>query len=175
MQADSKRKDQAAQRLKIVTVRIPGIAVLEREPCLLFTASQVEEVLPKVKVQPLPFAAEWLLGLCLWRQQMLPVVNIVQLYGMQSSFTDQTARYIVVRTAIPSENTTKELQEQGKEIFRCILKVPDHIATGAIPEQCTSVTAEQAGIKGSLARGIFEHEDGLLIVPDLVPVTCQDA
>ncbi|MCI5144739.1 MAG: hypothetical protein D3923_04250 [Candidatus Electrothrix sp. AR3] len=174
MLGEKTKKNRARNELKIVTVRIPGAVVLKREPSLLFTASQVEEVLPEVEVQPLPFAAEWLLGLCAWRQQLLVVINPARLYGIQSVFSEEADRYLVIRTALPTGK--KNLQEQEKNIFRCILRVPNHIAAGEIPKQCTPIAADKVGIAAaSLTRGIFKHEDGLLIVPDLVSVTCSHA
>lgn len=172
MPGERKKKDRTNRNPKIVTVRIPGATMRGQEPCFLFTASQVEEVLRKAKIQPLPFAEEWLLGLCAWRHLLLPVVHTTRLYGINSSIdTDETetARYIIIRFMKVDE------EKKEKKMFRCILKVPDQIASGEIPEKCVSVTADQAGISASLVRGIFEYENGLMIIPDLVPVTCPDS
>ena len=152
--------------------RAPG-----RDTVLLFTASQVEEVLREVEPWPVPFTADWFLGLCAWRQQVLPVVDAARLYGIQalSAAVDDRSLYFVVRTVAPAAQASEHSGRGATEMLRCVLRLPDRIETGAIPQQCFPAAAELIGIDPSLTRGIFKHEGGLIIVPDLVRVVCPGA
>ena len=145
---------------KAVAVRMAG--AFGKEPTLLFASRQTEEVLPEVEVavHPLPFAPQWLLGLCVWRLQVLPVLDAAKLYG----FDPVVGRhlYLVLRTP------TVATGEDGRSrILRCLIKVPGLIATQELPAQCVPVSAEANGLEPTLVRGVFAHENGLLIVPDL--------
>jgi chemotaxis signal transduction protein len=168
----AEKKGASASAVQAVTVHLAAEKILDREPVLLFTASQVEEVLPDITVQPLPFSADHLLGLCAWRDQILPVIDVAQLYGLQTTRSDGGMRYLVVRSvgAAVTENN-----EAGKtEIFRCALKVSDQIVTGDLPAGCIGVDAEGTDFAPALVRGIFEREGELIIVPDLLLVICSD-
>lgn len=153
----SAEKRKIAQ--KAVTVRMAG--AFGREPMLLFAARQTEEVLPEVQVLPMPFAPDWLLGLCVWRQQTLPVIDAARLYGFDGG--PERHLYVVVRAVIPAEAAG------SRKLLRCVLKVSSRIAAHDLPKQCAPASAEESGLDPALVRGIFAHENGLLIVPDLRP------
>lgn len=151
---DEHDKKQAA--LKTVAARLTGAEVLGKEPVLLFAARQIEEVLPEAEVRPLPFAPDWLLGLCVWRRQVLPVIDPAQLHGIR--FTHARSLYLVVRVA-----------EEGGGLLRCVLKVSDRIAARDLPRQVAAVDAVDSGLNSALLKGLFAHEEVLLLVPDLLP------
>ncbi|MGX9726952.1 MAG: chemotaxis protein CheW [Candidatus Electronema sp. VV] len=142
--------------LKTVTARLTGAEVLGREPALLFAARQIEEVLREADVRPLPFAPDWLLGLCAWRQQALPVIDPARLHGIR--FTPARSLYMVVRVA-----------EDGGGLLRCVLKVSDRIAARDLPRQAAAADAADGGLNPALLKGLFVHEEVLLLVPDLLP------
>ncbi|WP_417911201.1 chemotaxis protein CheW [Candidatus Electronema sp. PJ] len=162
----SSDKDKKRTTQKAVAVRMAG--GFDREPVLLFAARQAEEVLPAAQVQPLPFAPDWLLGLCAWRRQVLPVLDAAKLYGLDS-FTGRSL-YLVVRAAAPTG------EEDGtRKLLRCVLKISSQITARDLPKQCAPASAEESGLNPALVRGLFAHEDGLLIVPDLLPALCPAA
>lgn len=158
---EKKRTDR-----KAVAVRMAG--AFGKEPTLLFAARQAEEVLleAEVTVQPLPFAPHWLLGLSVWRQQALPVFDAANLYGFDHVFGRHL--YLVLRAAVAAE-------DGGRQLLRCLLRVPGQIAARELPAQCVPASAEENGLAPALVRGVFTHEDSLLIVPDLLPALCPAA
>ncbi len=168
---DERRKHRFA--LKTVFVGLPNAQLLDKEPVFLFSARQIEEVLPaaKVKVQPLPFAPDWLLGLCAWQQKTLSVIDMASLYGI--TCTPERHFYLVVRV-ITSTETTDSLQQE-KQLLRCVLKVPDQITASEVSNDCRPITAEQLGIAPALIKGIFMLENRLFILPELRPVLCTPA
>lgn len=160
--AAEKKKGSA---LKTVTIRMAETRLLGREPVLLLTARQVEEVLAEAGLQPLPFAPAWLPGLCAWRRQALPVVDLARLYGLEPG--GGRLLHLVVRTAAI-------MADGQKGLLRCVLRVSGRIAAGEVPPRSTPAAAYQAGLDPVLVKGLFEHEDQLLIVPDLAAV-CSGA
>lgn len=144
-------------------VALPGAQLLDKEPFFLFAARQIEEVLPEVKVQPLPFAPDWLSGLCAWRRQVLPVIDMVSLYGLTCAADRHF--HMVVRVILPAES--KDAAQEDKLLLRCVLKVSDRISAGEASADCQPVAAEQTGMNLALIKGIFTHENRLLILPDL--------
>uniref|UniRef100_UPI00405702A3 chemotaxis protein CheW n=1 Tax=Candidatus Electronema sp. TaxID=2698783 RepID=UPI00405702A3 len=141
--------------LKTVTARLTGAEVLGREPALLFAARQIEEVLREAEVRPLPFAPDWLLGLCVWRRQTLPVLDPARLHGIR--FAPARSLYMVVRVA-----------EADGSLLRCVLKVSDRIAARDLPRQVETEAAD-SGLNPAFLKGLFAHEEALLLVPDLLP------
>ncbi len=178
MAAEKKR----SAAVKTVSVHLAAEKVLDRVPVLIFTASQIEEVLPGIAVQPLPFAADYLLGLCAWRDRVLPVIDVVRGYGFQALPAEDGVRYLVVRTVHSAEkiqeNPKNKDAAKDEKIFRCVLKVSDQIITGDIPNDCVAVSAEFPGIDPALAdvsaKGVFEREGELMIVPNLLPFICSE-
>lgn len=154
--------------LRTVLINLPAAQVLDKEPFFIFAARQIEEVLPEVKVLPLPFAPEWLNGLCAWRHETLPVIDMAVLYDI--ACTIERHFYLVVRVILSGENAAKPQQE--KQLRRCVLKVSDQIAAGGLElsGHCETAAAEQTGIDTALIRGMFTHEDRLLILPELSPL-----
>jgi chemotaxis signal transduction protein len=159
-----REKKQAAR--KAVAVRMAG--AFGKEPVLLFAARQAEEVLPQADVQPLPFAPDWLLGLSVWRRQLLPVLDAAKLYG----FDPVVGRplYLVLRTVAPAET-----KDGSRRLLRCLLKVSSQVAAREMSAQPPAVSAVENGIDPNLVTGVFAHEDGLLIVPNLLPALCSAA
>jgi len=125
----------------------------------LFTVKQIEEVLPDITVRPVPFAPSFLSGLCNWRGQMIPVIDLEERLGL--SDTDKPDnRFLVVRTGTSTKSTN------GK-ILRCVLRVSDTIHTMGIPTSCTAISANRVGVESSLLRGAYQKEQDSYIIPDL--------
>lgn len=161
-------KKKSFARAKTVSVYLDAGDVQGKKPVLLFTASQIDEVLPEAKVQPVPFASEALLGLGAWREQVLPILDPIHFLGLYSEEKEKEGRYLVVRTVgiAPPDN------EQGKSsvkiIERCILKVSDQIMSGDIPTTYEVAGSHMLDRGASFVRGLFWGEKDLFILPDLV-------
>lgn len=171
MMLDKKKTSRFA--LRTVLVSLPGAQLLDKAPVFLFTARQIEEVLPEVKVMPLPFAPDWLTGLCAWRKQVLPVIDMAALYGI----TCYVSRYFYIAVRVISSESAENAAgaQQEKQLLRCILKVSDRISAGEASADSLPVSAEQLGMNPALIKGIFTHENRLLILPDLRPALCATA
>lgn len=155
---DKKRKKSFA--LKVVRLPLGQDKLLDKQVVLLMPARQVEEVLHNALVQPLPFGPDWLLGLCLWREQALPVFDLSRHYGLLEDDATANPLYLVVRV-LTSE----------QELLRCVLRVTHQISTGDIPPQA-SPAAPQAGLN---VLGMFTQEDKILLVPHLAPLVTAAA
>ncbi|MCI5123986.1 MAG: hypothetical protein D3925_05805 [Candidatus Electrothrix sp. AR5] len=170
-----KKKNSAKVKAKTVSVSLDTDDILERRPVLLFTAGQIDEVLAEAEIQTLPFAPEYLLGLCAWREQVLPIIDLVRFFGLRSSGKEEEGRYLVVRTVdtVSSENNGNISSE--KMIRRCVLKVSDQIISGDIPTNSEAVYPKQAGFVPVFVRGLFRGEKELFILPDIAAIIHSDS
>ncbi len=157
---DKKKKHRRASLLKVVTIPMGRTQTLDKDIVLLMPARQVEEVLHNALLQPVPFGPDWFLGLCHWREQVLPVFNLSRHYGLAED-SDSAGLYLVVRVSVP-ENTG---------LLHCVLKVSKQMSIGDIPLQAVPA-APQPGLD---ALGIFEQEDRLLLVPHLASLVSAAA
>jgi hypothetical protein len=80
--------------------------------------------------------------------------------------------YLVVRVILAADNADDGDARQAKQLRRCVLKVSDRITAGGTSADCQAAAAELAGMNPALLKGIFTHENRLLILPELSPVLC---
>ena len=149
---------------KIVLVHLTEEKIIDKHPLLLFTSSQIDEVLQIVDTRPMPFGPSYLLGLCPWRNRILPVIDIAKRLGFHSLEDGHERRYLVVRTIVDRGG--------GKELLRCVLKIPDKITTAPPPSSYSPVKNNLTDLEPFLTRGLFESEEELMIVPDLTSIFC---
>ncbi|CAK8712342.1 Chemotaxis signal transduction protein [Candidatus Electrothrix laxa] len=165
-----KKKRPTGAKAKTVSVYLDSDEIQGRKPALLFTAGQIDEVLAEAEIQELPFASEYLLGLCAWREQVLPIIDLVRFFGLGSSGKKEEERYLVVRTVdTVSPENDKNLPSE-KVILRCILKVSDQIISGDIPTDCEAVYPKQVGFAPIFVRGLFRGEKEVFILPDIAAI-----
>lgn len=174
-----KKKRSAKAEAKTVSVYLDADAVRERMPVLLFTVGQIDEVLAEAEIQTLPFASEYLLGLCAWREKVLPVIDPVLFFGLSSSEKTsekkEGGRYLVVRAVnTASPRNYKDIHTE-KMILRCVFKVSDHIISGATPADCKAVYPKQVGFAPVFLRGLFQGEKELFILPDIAAIIHLDS
>ncbi|RWX52549.1 Chemotaxis signal transduction protein [Candidatus Electrothrix marina] len=165
-----KKRSSAGVKAKTVSVYLYADEIQERRPVLLFTAGQIDEVLTKAEIQAVPFASEYLLGLCAWREQVLPIMDLVRFFGLSSSGKDEGARYLVVRTVDTLSPGSAENIHSEKVLQRCVLKVSDQIINGDIPADCEVIYPKQAGFAPVFVRGLFRREKELFILPDIAAI-----
>ncbi len=126
----------------------------------LFTVSQVEEVLSEIPVRGIPFAPDFVEGMCCWRGQIVPVVDIEKRFGFSGREHSSSDRYLVVRTGAADANADALLLHG---VFRVSGEVRV-IDTGA---ESDIVFPGEIGIEPSLARGTYQQRGYFLIVPDV--------
>jgi chemotaxis signal transduction protein len=180
----------SAKALAAVSVYLDAEEIQGRKPVLLFTAGQIDEVLADTQVHPLPFASEYLLGLCAWRNQALPIIDPVRFFGLTSSGKEAAGRYVVVRmvSTISMINTPDALSAdternaasnaasaQKCQLLRCVLKVSDRIISGKVAAQCEAVVPKQLGFASVFVRGLFQSKRELFILPDLTGILHSDS
>ncbi|WP_446011379.1 chemotaxis protein CheW [Candidatus Electrothrix sp.] len=174
---DKKKKSLKGQA-KTVALSLDAEQIKGRDPVLLFTASQIDEVLADAEVHPLPFAANHLVGLCAWREQVLPIIDLVAFFDLIPSQKDKNERYVVVRTVdstlLDTNKDNKEKQNTNKVVLRCVLKVSNQIISGDIPTECTAVFPKQAGFAPVFLKGLFQGEKKLFLLPDLATIIHSD-
>ncbi len=165
-----KKKSFARAKAKTVSVYLEADKIQGKKPVLLFTASQIDEVLAEAKIQMLPFAPEYLLGLCAWQEQALPIIDLVRFFGLSSSEKEEAGRYVVVRTVDTVSPKNDENFRLEKVIQRCVLKVSDQIISGDIPTNCKALYPKQAGFSPIFVRGLFRGEKEVFILPDIAAI-----
>ena len=165
-----KKKKSSQAKAQTVSLSLDAEQIQGKNPILLFTASQIDEVLAEAEIQTLPFAAEHLIGLCAWREQVLPIINLVSFFGLIPSQHEEDGRYVVVRTVDNTSFGTKKEHRSGKAILRCILKVSDQIISGNLPTECKALLPQQAGFAPVFMKGLFQGEKELFLLPDLATI-----
>jgi chemotaxis signal transduction protein len=170
-----KKKKPFGSKAKTVSLSLNAEQVQGKNPVLLFTASQIDEVLMEAEIQKMPFAANHLIGLCAWREQVLPIIDLVLFFGLIPLQKDENSRYVVVRTVDNTLFRTKnKKQRSNRMLLRCILKVSDQIINGNIPSECTAVFPKQAGFTPVFIKGLFQGEKELFLLPDLATIIHSD-
>ncbi len=168
-----KKKSSFGSKAKTVSLSINAEQVQGKKPVLLFTASQIDEVLAEAEIQKIPFAQNHFIGLCAWREQVLPIIDLVLFFGLTPSRKDKDGRYVVVRTVNNTSfgtNKNKKKYRSNKMILRCVLKVSDQIISGDIPSECKAIIPKKAGFAPVFMKGLFQGEKELFLLPDLATI-----
>ncbi len=126
----------------------------------LFTVSQVEEVLSEITVRAIPFAPDFVEGMCSWRGQIVPVVDIEKRFGFSGREHSSSDRYLVVRTGI-SDSTS------DTQLLHGVFRVSGEVKVIGAGAESSIVSPGKIGIEPSLARGTFQQKGNFLIVPDV--------
>ncbi len=156
--------NQTTQTEKVVAVR----AVRQKmegnsKLFFLFNAGQVEEVLSEIVTRPVPFAPSFLQGIALWRGRLLPVVDLEKRFTFSHGEKREKSRFLVVRTGAP-ENPA------GEQVLRCVLRLSAEIHSIEVSSSSSMVDSEHIGVDPSLVRGIYQWNDDMYVVPDLVSI-----
>ncbi|MDM8523354.1 chemotaxis protein CheW [Desulfococcaceae bacterium HSG8] len=148
----------------------------------LFSIRQVEEIINEVSVQSVPFSPSYIEGVTLWRNHVVPVISLEELLGMEtmpdkSGFRLLSTRLITVRILPPfspvenpplpvSAENPQHLSyaEKRKKEGRIMLRVAPTIRMVSLPIPCTPVSSVGWIPKRDLVRGVYEWEEGYLVV-----------
>jgi chemotaxis signal transduction protein len=159
------RKTPQSRARQVVVTQVKEKVVDDKDLFYLFTVNQIEEVLPEMTVQAVPFSPGFLEGMCCWRGLVLPVLDLSRCVGggRTESTPHSEQRYIVARTGTLDEKGSPELQ-------RCVLKVSDTIEVLEVTDDYVSVPLSTIGVESSLVMGAYQQENKLYMVPDLVSI-----
>ena len=156
--------------VKTVSLSLHAEQIQGKDPVVLFTASQIDEILAEANIQALPFAGEYLVGLCVWREQVLPVIDLISFFGITRSQKEEQQRYVVVRAVNTASQAPETKDGVNNMILRCILRVSDHIISGDMPAHCEVVAPQQADLAPFFVHGLFQGENELFILPDIAAI-----
>ena len=129
----------------------------DRNIYFLLSATQVEEVIDNRPVCRVPFSHPYTEGIATWREQLLPVINLEKCIGLESNTVGK--RMLVVRTG-----DSRNVRPDG---LKGILRISVGIRNVTIPLPCTTVQPDDRIKNIYMIKGMFEWEDGLLIIPDI--------
>ncbi|MCK5312187.1 MAG: chemotaxis protein CheW [Desulfobacteraceae bacterium] len=143
-----------------------GGKISGKKPVFLFSTAQVEDIMHSIDIYTVPFAPDYLLGVCLWRKQILPVVDTLlrrlDLPAPQTPEVSGGERYMVVKSAGNVKGK--------KQLLQGVLKISKQIMATEIPTHCSPASIKSSDIDKTIIKGAFEYQDDLIIVPDLATI-----
>lgn len=134
----------------------------ESQVFLLFSKSQIVEVLREVSVQPVPFCEDYIEGATSYNYKLLPVVSPEKVLGMAGS--DLARQYIVVRSSVVDPRSGANLQL----IFTVSGKLiqpkaeTEQSLSGMYGVALPDILSEAKGVKA-----VFQEDDNYYVVVDL--------
>ncbi len=156
---------EMSKKSRIVLARFMGEKISGKNPALLFSTTQVEEIIPTIDISPIPFAPNYLLGVCLWRKQLLPVIDTFLRFGLKTPIVPDDGCYTIVKA-------TGNIKGK-KQLFQGVLKISKQIITKEIPPSCSPTNITSSDIDKDIIKGVYEYQDDLMIVPDLASIFCS--
>ncbi|MCI5149923.1 MAG: hypothetical protein D3916_11145 [Candidatus Electrothrix sp. MAN1_4] len=156
--------------VKTASLSLNAEQIQGKDPVVLLTASQIDEVFAEANIQALPFADEYLVGLCAWREQVLPIIDLISFFELTRAQKKAHERYVVVRTVNAASRDLDTKDRVHNMILRCVLKVSDQIISGDMPAHCKAVVPQQADFAPFFVQGLFQSEKELFILPDIAAI-----
>jgi len=124
----------------------------------LFSLYQVEDIQGTLKVRRVPFSVPYVEGITLWRGHAIPVISLECYMGLSPTKVNGGSRFLIIRSTIESEETGKELRA-AIQIGREIRMIP-------VPLTGEPVESDR-WISSDLVKGIYQWENGLIVVPEM--------
>jgi chemotaxis signal transduction protein len=119
-------------------------------------ASQVLEIVDPQSVIRLPEAPNYLLGLTLWRERAVPVIDLSLRLGLGSATPGPRTRLLIARASAGSEPVAFPIEPPIR-----VRRLPlPHVACAKMPP-----------LHLALAKGTVELDQGTLVIPDLAAVS----
>ncbi len=129
-----------------------------RQVHFLFSIRQVEDILKETPVYPVPFSPPHVEGIAKWRNHALPVISLEKRLGLDIRSPDaefqKSTRLIAVRALDPGEKYI-------------MLRVSDAIRMFSLPISYTPAPSVGWLSEDSLVKGVYEWDEGYLLVLQL--------
>ncbi len=125
----------------------------------VFSALQIEDILKETTIHSVPLCPIFTEGIAEWRGHVLPVISLEACLGLETAALPEPQRLIVVRT--PKKMDTQRIE------FKGILIVSSAVRKIKLPIPCMPFESNEMLNDNTLLRGVFEWEEGLLIVVDM--------
>ena len=142
-------------------------AVRNNKVHFLFSIRQVEDIIQKINICPVPFAPSYTEGLGWWREQVLPVISLETCLGLEEKLSGKGSRFMLIRSAVQLKSRAESGQPDGNSgVMRSIIKTHSSIRLSTLPIKCAPVAASWIPHQ-ELVRGVYEWDQGFLIVVDI--------
>ena len=141
------------QKVLIFSVLTPEVA--DRQVNFLFSIRQMEDILLRTLITPVPFSQPYLKGIAQWQENVVPVISLEECLGLEPSNHGQDSRMIVLR--VP----TRDVDHRGHH--RIMLQVVPPFRMLALPIDCDPVSHDWIPAR-HLVRGVYEWEDKFLVI-----------
>ena len=125
----------------------------------VFSALQIVDILKEITIHSVPLCPIFTKGIAEWRGRVLPVISLETCLGLVTPTLPEPQRLIVVRT--PKKMDTQSVESKG------IVTVGSAVRKIKLPIPCIPFQPNEMFIDNTLLRGVFEWEEGLLIVVDM--------
>lgn len=152
---DTKIEDQRIVVFPALTSVVPGSA---KQINFLLSVNQVEDVVKRVDVRPVPFSPPWVEGISRWRNHIVPVVSLEGCLGLKTPRSQKAERLLMVKSV--TANGEGRTEKWG------LVKTGASIRMMGIPGT-RPVTRMSWIPKTHLVKGIYEWESAYLVVVDL--------
>jgi chemotaxis signal transduction protein len=144
-------------RVLIFPAQVPKVS--GREVNFLFSLRQMEDILMDAAVRPVPFSPPYVEGIAQWRKRALPVVSLEKCLGMESLDASKHQRLMVVR------GPNNDPAAAGAN--RIMLRVKPPIRMLTLPIDCSPVAGDWRISEPNLTRGVYEWQNGFLVIAHL--------
>ena len=125
----------------------------------VFSALQIEDILKETTIHAVPLCPIFTEGIAEWRGRVLPIISLEACLGLVTPTLPEPHRLIVVRT--PKKVDSQSVESKG------ILIVNSAVRKIKLPIPCIPFESNEMFTDNTLLRGVFEWEEGLLIVVDM--------
>ncbi len=154
---DNRLEESTEQRVLIFPA--PAFAGSGGRVHFLFSLSQVEDILKKASVYPVPFSPPYVEGIAEWRNRVVPVLSLEKCLGLAVKNTNEDIRMIMIRSA---EQTDSGITEK-----RGMLKVDSAIRIETLPIPCAPISSVAWIPRWNMVRGVYTWDDGYLVVVNI--------
>ena len=150
----NKSEGPTQQRVLIFPALTPEVS--GKRVHFLFSLSQVADIVRDVPVRPVPFSPPFVEGIARWRDAILPVMSLEVRLGLETKGPREVRRRMVVRAAA-------EEAALGTALL-CMLDVDPSMRMLSLPIECRAAKANGWIPQKDLVRGVYEWEEGFLVV-----------
>lgn len=164
------KKPQAAFKTFLLPVELQGN---EHKVFLLFSKSQIVEVLRDVSINPVPFCADYIAGVTCHFHRLLPVISPEKVLGLGGdNLAGKKGHYIVVRSSAVDPQSGDNLQV----VFATTGKLEQPKAeTEQRISGMRSITRPEFLSDSAMIRATFQQDDTYYVVVDLNKLVLGEA
>ena len=123
----------------------------------LFSLYQVVDIQAKLKVTGVPFSVPFVEGMTVWRNSVIPVISLERYMGMKTQGSGRGRRFLIIRS-------TRRVNDGSVEMLSAI-KTEREIKMMPIPDS-SELVKPNGWVNPELVKGIFEWDEGFIVVPE---------